>query len=655
MSLALKKITPLPVGNESGKYDGVTLQHNGLRSVTRQWEVEGGSEQSAEWLNDVAKSLFDDYGTLDGKTSNTSFDKKPDSQKQVFPNCYLEEQGIKSKDPKSSSAILTKRYQEAYSTFRDIQKPLISTDDRGRKTTQRTMVILNDSAPIGDSIGTPHPDFSDQVYTKQVAEEGNAVTIVKRDYVQATSQLEEIGDAVLSIDENNRHGTVRTYTILNSAGQAAIDGVLGTPDVEFPNQVYVSQVAQQNGVTTTVRRTFLEATATLEEVSDAEFSIDKNNRRETLRTYIVLNSAGQPLIDGTLGTPDVEFPSQVYFSQTVKRNATVSYIRRTFTEATSQLIQVGGDRLDTEVNGLLRCTQIYVGLAGAPLGAGDVGVDSIKIGSTVLYLAGVTQQPNAVTNTVSKVWMEAGLLDVDRSFQEGGLLLVTFKAAGIAIRPTALNAAYTLSDDPSLAHQGGAEAPLFRNGIRDTSGYRTYVQAVLLNINGSAVENGDVVSSREEWVQQAYPGVVTVSTDKGIEAYSGSNLWVKALVEETLSTTPTIAGTTGRPFEIVSGAYAQILFKPTETGVSQTTAKGFSAAYLGAEGALIGQNTEFLGQPVRSVIGSVVSNPTYQGWLAASGVVLSSTPLAGHVTDEGVRWYRRRTVTLIGSFSDYLN
>ena len=72
MSLALK-ITPLPGGNETGKYDSVTLQHNGLRSVQRQWTVDGGSAQSAEWLNDVAKSLFDDYGTLDGETTNTSF------------------------------------------------------------------------------------------------------------------------------------------------------------------------------------------------------------------------------------------------------------------------------------------------------------------------------------------------------------------------------------------------------------------------------------------------------------------------------------------------------------------------------------------------------------------------------------------------------
>ena len=123
MSLALK-IKPLPVGNETGKYDKVKKQYKGLLNVTRQWEVSGGKEQSAEWLIDETKSLFDVYGTLDGETTNEAFRKNPDSQALVFPNVYLEDQGVESQSPKSSSAILTKVYQEAYDHFREIPRSI---------------------------------------------------------------------------------------------------------------------------------------------------------------------------------------------------------------------------------------------------------------------------------------------------------------------------------------------------------------------------------------------------------------------------------------------------------------------------------------------------------------------------------------------------
>ena len=419
MSLAIKEIIPLPVGNETGKYDSVTLQHNGLRSVQRQWEVTGGSPQSAEWLNDAAKSLFDDYGTKDGETTNTTIDKKPDSQKHVFPDCYLEEQGIKSKDPKSSSAILTKVYQEAYSVFRDIQKPLTSTDDRGRDTTQRTMVILNDSSPIDDAIGAPNPDNADQVYTKQVVEEGNAVSIVKRDYVQATASLEEIGEATMSIDDNNRHATVRTYVILNSAGQAAIDGVLGTPDSEFANQVYVSQIAQQNGVTTTVQRTFLEATDVLD--------------------------------------------------------------------------QVGGDVLDKKINGLTRVTQSFVGLLAAPLGADSIGVHTIQYDGTTLYLGDLVETPTASTKTVIKIWIEAGTLSIRENSEAEGIKSVTTTFLGV---------------------EGAVVGPITLRSIGDYDGLQTISVTSMQDKNGNPLgASADPVSQFDQYVGFRYPGEVSIASD----------------------------------------------------------------------------------------------------------------------------------------------
>jgi hypothetical protein len=258
MSLALK-ITPLPSDAATGKYDNVTLQHGGLRSVQRQWEVGGGSAQSAEWLNDVAKSLFDEYGTKDGETTNTSFRKRPDSQKYVFPNCYLEEQGVKSKDPKSSSAILTKTYQEAYSTFRDIQKPIISKDENDRDTVQRTMVILNGSPAIDDPIGTVDDEFSTQVYTSQVKEVGNAVTIVKREFTQATNSLQQVGGDVVGIPINGLRRVTQTFIGLLSASTGVIN--VGTNTISSGGKtLYLADVLETpTAATKTVVKTWVEA------------------------------------------------------------------------------------------------------------------------------------------------------------------------------------------------------------------------------------------------------------------------------------------------------------------------------------------------------------------------------------------------------------
>lgn len=439
MSLALK-ITPLPVGEETGKYDDVKKQYKGLLNVTRQWEVEGGKEQSAEWLLEEARSLFDAYGTKDGETTNTTFNKNPDNARYVFPNVYLEEQGVKSRAPDSSSAILTKVYQEAYSTFREIAKPVELTDDRDRKTVQRTMVILNGSGSISDSPGTPDEEFPDLVYNKQVVEIGNAVTIVKRDYVQATSSLEEIGEAQMSIDDNGRKQTIRTYTVLNSAGQATIDGTLGTPDYAFTDQVYVSQVANQNGLTTTIRRTFL--------------------------------------------------------------------------EATNELEQVGGDVFDRKINGLVRITRSYVGLVSAPIGDTDVGVDTITYGSKDLYLADVVESPNETTKVISKIWMEPGILSV-RPIRQGEFSVApSYTYVTFGVQASSMTGLNTPSGDPL-----GTDVTWFEPSIENFEGLRSYSQDVL----ATDVDPGSdvLVDSYDKFFTVTDPGIMSTGGSYNIGATSG--------------------------------------------------------------------------------------------------------------------------------------
>ena len=106
-------------------------------------------------------------------------------------------------------------------------------------------------------------------------------------------------------------------------------------------------------------------------------------------------------------------------------------------------------------------------------------------------------------------------------------------------------------------------------------------------------------------------------------------------------------------YRLTSGAYAEISFTPTETGVSQLTSKAFGPRYLGGSSLSVTGGT-FIGMPVSTLAGSAVSIPSYSDWLAKSGVRVGYDHAKAFVTDEGIEWYRERIITLIGSFSDYV-
>ena len=340
-------------------------------------------------------------------------------------------------------------------------------------------------------------------------------------------------------------------------------------------------------------------------------------------------------------------------SQSVGYTRTGDYVVTLVYETlTLSWVGVEADTIRGEANGLrtLGRTLVAEARATAPYDEDDVGVSTITDGGKTLYLSGFSNQSDERMGRFVEQWSEAGIVNAYTGFSANGLLLVTFESQGIPFTPTALNPSYTLTDDPTLAFQGGAAAPLFRNRIENVNGFRRYIRSVLLNLDGSALADGSTVLSKEIWVQQTFPGTVSTSSSAGLQAIPGATRWVKATLVENMTTSGNVDATP--PYAISQGAYAYISWVPTETGVAQNISRGFNSNYL-AGTAFSGVGGTFLGAPVDAVATSVSSNPSKSAWLALSGVRLGYSHKEDFVTDEGQRWYRETIVTLIGAFSDY--
>jgi len=326
----------------------------------------------------------------------------------------------------------------------------------------------------------------------------------------------------------------------------------------------------------------------------------------------------------------------------------------TYETITDTFVQIEDDAIDTELNGLRRVSRDLIAQVGTDyalvVGTSTISHQIDAETAVTLYLASAKITDSNSSRIVSETWLEAGILQAYKGYQKDGLLLVTFESQGTAFTPTALNASNSLTDAEHIAFTGGATAPLFRSRIINVNGFRRYVRSVLLLKDGAPLVSGSTVTSKQVWEDWQYPGVVNLSFAKGIEANSGSVIPVKADLVVKLTELSTVSATP--PYSITSGAYAQISFVPTESGIAQSISKAFGTQYL-AGGGLGGSNTTFLGGPVTAIAGTVSSDPTYSVWLALSGQKLKYQHDEAFVTDEGVQWYRETTLTLIGAFADY--
>jgi len=390
------------------------------------------------------------------------------------------------------------------------------------------------------------------------------------------------------------------------------------------------------------------------QVGGDELQIDSNERHTLIRRSTQASSG--TFVPGVIGSTLV-VDGVAYVLSEVKKTENAGYreITRVYLEATGTFVVVGPDIADREMNGLLRVRRLLVARAGTVPPALTVGVSQYVYGSIYTYLSAISDEGSdeAVTRiTVS--YMEEGIFDATTDFSvEDQLLYVTFRSLGVRFRPTALKAGSVLSDDPLVAFQGGDEASLRFAKISNVAGLRTYVTTVMMKLDGAALdpEEDNLLSSVQDWAQYQKPSLLELTND-GVLATPGPDRWIKVQHEETLTTEEGIVDDEGKPFSVKSWAYFRISYVPSDGSAPVIEAKGASG-YLGT-GSVSITNGTFANVDVISAAGVAGSDPSPEVFYDTENVVLEFNKGLSFITDEGVRWYRKRVVTLVGKFGDYL-
>lgn len=258
MSLSKEKfLTPIPAEGISGQFAQVLKQYNGnCRRITRRFEAKGGPNLFAENLEDWA---FDPYGTRDGEPVG-SYEVTPRPE-VIFPDAVLEEQRIVRGSTKDNPAIVEKVYQEAFNTVREIDRPVKSVDDNGRKGSRRTYVILN-TAPDENKkgeIGLLEDDDGGLWLAREQRTEGNAVTIIQRDFIEATDELVQVGRDGISYTTNGLLRLRRQFIALKGTSIGDEDIGVDTVVVDGKTLYLAGLETDENEVVVRVTKQWVEA------------------------------------------------------------------------------------------------------------------------------------------------------------------------------------------------------------------------------------------------------------------------------------------------------------------------------------------------------------------------------------------------------------
>lgn len=345
--------------------------------------------------------------------------------------------------------------------------------------------------------------------------------------------------------------------------------------------------------------------------------------------------------------------AQRFEGDTVNR-ATTLVLTQVYETLTGSFVAEVDDVTDYDLNGLKRVTRSLIAQAGTDYSAYEVGVQSYGSGPT-LYLARVQIEENDAYTRIKAEYLEPGIVQASTQQEDGGLLLVTFQSFYTKLTPTSLNTTtYTITDLPNLAFSGGLPASLFRQRVENVQGYKVWTVTSMMKSDGSALstEADNTIHSYQAWVQYEKPGDLDVSSDDGPIATPGNTRWVKALIEEVISTISTMDDTY-KPFSVTNWANYRLSYTPADGSAPVVVSKG-AHGYL-ADSSFSGSNTTYAGIDVDSVVAVAGSDPTPSGFYALEDQVIGSSASPAFVTDAGVKWYRKRRVSVVGTFGDYLS
>lgn len=313
------------------------------------------------------------------------------------------------------------------------------------------------------------------------------------------------------------------------------------------------------------------------------------------------------------------------------------------------------DVRDRAVNGLERITRSEIALPGVNLGAYVQGTQIDPYGTDRLLATSLCEEDDRAARITSE-YLEKGIVDARTSLNsEAGIRYVNFQAFGARYVPTCLKEGSAVTDDPTVAFQGGAEAAIVFDRIGNVKGLRTYDVTVMMKADGSPlVADGtdNEVASYQRWAEYQKPGILTVN-ETGVSAKPGNGRWVKVKITEALSTSGAMDDGY-KPFSVKEWASFNLSYIPSDGSAPVVEGKGASG-YLSESSFTITGGGTFAGVEVDSAAGVAKSDPTPATFSGLADQVIGSDNDPSFITDAGVRWYRKRKIAVIGTFGSYFD
>lgn len=455
----------------------------------------------------------------------------------------------------------------------------------------------------------------------------------------------------------------------------------GTPSTPFGYSIANEQVSNVDGIQTR-RFTFLKNNVVLSESEDkvgGQLAIVKevfNGTPSTPSGYSIA-SEQESNVDG-IATKRFTFlkPNILSVSQNFndgKGRVSVQAFSKTSAEVTTALSEVTSDHKlisqresdfsgiktstfeyqldesfiqDRELNGLNRIRLIE--LSDSDFSAQTIGAVSSTAPTSGLFLGSQFIDNGGTIKLRESIWLEAGISNATREFKRDGILYVTFYSQGSKFTPTALNPAKTLTDIVTEAFQGGSAAPVLTSKVEDVNGYRKFEVTVMLFQDGSSLltdGTDNLVQSYQKYEKYERPGTFTLATDS-ITSSPGNTRDVLVNVTELISTDSNLAASY-QPFSVTNWVNYNYRYVPSSTG--QVVVKtGAADGYLGG-GSFAASGGQVFSVDVDVAVGAAGSTPTPAQFNALSNQVISSSVEPAFTTDEGVKWYRKIKVQMVGT------
>lgn len=442
---------------------------DGRKRVTRRYTVKAPGAQYANLGTPSAPGaggVYLAWGTADAEHTGARLIKQ-----DLAPASQL-----------ATEQVLVRVYEELPASAElQVGSNQVTYDANGRKTIAAQFLQFASAAFVPGTVGTTTApsDTACVLQGVQASDDGTLRTIA-RSYLEATAVLTQVGGTSQSLDDNGRRTAQATFIQLTSA--TYVEGTIGTTAAPgLAACVLAGETKQENAAVRTVVRSYVEATALEVQVGADEITADENGRRTITRRFIQLSSA--VYVQGTIGASLSALSTTFALTSEQKSETTVvRSIARRWVEATTSLVQVGSDAIDTEINGLRRRTQVFIGTAAAADPTGTIGTTTHDT-DTTLILASKKVERTASFTRAQLVWIQPGILSKHVQSRDLGLRMESWTSIGVKQSPTGV----VVSEDTG-----------------DFAGLPTWTVVAMQNLSGGAPTSGSY--AYDAMVPFTYPG-----------------------------------------------------------------------------------------------------------------------------------------------------